>query len=96
MISYDNRLKFLNIFKLLENRIIIIEQKNKRINSTKIQIKKFAKGEFILFFNMILYLNQMLQKNFKIINIIYIIQLKNSKIINNNKNLFLKLTEKNK
>ena len=48
--SYDNSLKILNNFKLLDNRIIVINQKNKGINFARNLGLKIAKGEFILFF----------------------------------------------
>ena len=48
--SYDNSLKILNDFKLLDNRIIVINQKNKGINFARNLGLKIAKGEFILFF----------------------------------------------
>ena len=121
--SYDNSLKILNNFKLLDNRIIIIDQKNKGINSARNLGLKIAKGEFILFFEYdallksealeeyykisknnsldILYFNVNLifeenstEKNNYPFNLYYSVE--NSTIINNNKNLFLKLAEKNK
>ena len=121
--SYDNSLKILNNFKLLDNRIIIINQKNKGINSARNSGLKIAKGEFILFFENdaqlksdaleefykisknnsldILYFNVNLifeknstEKNKYPFNLYYSVE--NSIIINNNKNLFLKLAETNK
>ena len=49
--SYDNSLKILNHFKLLDDRIIIINQKNKGKNNARNSGLKIAKGEFILFFD---------------------------------------------
>ena len=121
--SFDNSLKILNNFKLLDNRIIIIHQKKKGINYSRNSGLKIAKGEFILFFEYdallkpealeefykisinnsldILYFNvnlifeeNLTEKNNYPFNIYYSIE--NSTIIFNNKNLFLKLTEKNK
>ena len=49
--SFDNSLKILKFFKEIDNRIIIINQKNKGINSSRNAGLKVAKGEFILFFD---------------------------------------------
>ena len=108
---------------MLDNRIIIIDQKNKGINSARNTGLKIAKGEFIFFFEYdallksealeefyktsknnrldILYFNANLifekhstEKNNYPFNLFYSVE--NSIIINNNKNLFLRLAEKNK
>ena len=49
--SYDNSLNILNYYKKIDNRIIIINQKNKGVNSARNSGLKIAKGEFILFFD---------------------------------------------
>ena len=49
--SYDNSLKILNFYKQIDERIIIINQKNKGINSSRNAGLKIAKGDFILFFD---------------------------------------------
>ena len=49
--SFDNSLKILNYFKEIDNRIIIINQKNKGVNFARNEGLKIAKGQFILFFD---------------------------------------------
>ena len=49
--SFDNSLKILNYFKDIDNRIIIINQKNKGVNFARNEGLKIAKGEFVLFFD---------------------------------------------
>ena len=49
--STDNSLKILNYYKKKDNRIIIFNQKNKGVNSSRNLGLKNAKGEFILFFD---------------------------------------------
>ena len=49
--SYDNSLNILNYYKKIDNRVIIINQKNKGVNSARNSGLKIAKGEFILFFD---------------------------------------------
>ena len=49
--SLDNSLKILNYFKEIDNRIIIINQKNKGVNYARNEGLKIAKGQFILFFD---------------------------------------------
>ena len=49
--SFDNSLKILNYFKEIDNRIIIINQKNKGVNFARNEGLKIAKGQFVLFFD---------------------------------------------
>ncbi len=49
--SFDNSLKILNYFREIDNRIIIIDQKNKGVNYARNEGLKIAKGQFILFFD---------------------------------------------
>ena len=49
--SFDNSIKILNYFKEIDNRIIIINQKNKGVNFARNEGLKIAKGQFVLFFD---------------------------------------------
>ena len=49
--SSDNSLKILNYYREIDNRIFILNQKNKGANIARNEGLKIAKGQFILFFD---------------------------------------------
>ena len=85
--SFDNSLKILYYFKDIDNRILIINQKNKGVNFARNEGLKIAKGQFILFFDSDdILINNALEKLYELsvknnLEILYF----NSKIIFDNK-----------
>jgi len=65
--SLDNSLKILYYYKDIDNRILIINQKNKGVNFARNEGLKMAKGQYILFFDSDdILINNALEKLYKL------------------------------